>query len=294
MASSVDANRAIRNAPFRASGVILDITTWLPLTGGLTGITGKISKDQGAFASTTNTPVEIGTTGYLYCDLTATEMTADTILLEFQATNANKKYFIQQLCPELALDSGVAQAGAAGTITLRAGAVATDDYYNGSTMAIIRGTGAGQRLAISDYVGSTKVASVDRNWATNPDATSVYLVTPDQGSVLTSAIKVAADATAINGSTTAATNAATFWGAVVTSSVSDGSPAVTDFDGAVGLSATDNFYRDMVLVFTSGTLSGIPNRISGYTGSTRNFQFSSNWVTAPANADTFEILGRQK
>lgn len=72
---------------------------------------------------------------------------------------------------------GTAQAGASGTITLASGASAVDDAYNGRIITIVAGTGAGQapRL-ISDYVGSTKVATVTPNWVTQPDNTSVYLI----------------------------------------------------------------------------------------------------------------------
>jgi hypothetical protein len=74
-------------------------------------------------------------------------------------------------------DSGTAQTGAASTITLRAGASATDNIYNGETVFITSGTGAGQARVITGYVGSTKIATVDRAWATNPANDSVYQVT---------------------------------------------------------------------------------------------------------------------
>ena len=73
--------------------------------------------------------------------------------------------------------TGTAQAGASTTITLDAGAVATDDIYNGATITITSGTGAGQTRIISDYVGSTKVATVSTSWATTPNNTSVFSVT---------------------------------------------------------------------------------------------------------------------
>jgi hypothetical protein len=73
-------------------------------------------------------------------------------------------------------DLGTAQGGAAGTITLRSGASSTDDYYNGAVVHIRSGTGAGQSRKITDYTGSTRVATVDSNWITNPDNTSVYIV----------------------------------------------------------------------------------------------------------------------
>ena len=70
--------------------------------------------------------------------------------------------------------TGTAQGGASGSITLAAGASATDNLYRWSLITIQSGTGAGQTRAISNYVGSTKVASVTPAWITNPDATSVY------------------------------------------------------------------------------------------------------------------------
>ena len=74
------------------------------------------------------------------------------------------------------LVTGTAQAGAASTITLAAGASATDSLYLALAIAIVSGTGAGQSRVITAYVGSTKVATVDRAWATNPDNTSVYVI----------------------------------------------------------------------------------------------------------------------
>lgn len=77
---------------------------------------------------------------------------------------------------------GTAAAGAATTITLATTptvgtAPVRDDYYNGLTIEIVSATGAGQRRVITDYVGSTRVATVD-TWDTNPDNTSVYSLIP--------------------------------------------------------------------------------------------------------------------
>jgi hypothetical protein len=74
-------------------------------------------------------------------------------------------------------DSGAAQAGSSTTITLKSTASATDDVYNGMYVTITSGTGSGQIRLIEDYVGSTKVATVDVAWATAPDNTSNYEIT---------------------------------------------------------------------------------------------------------------------
>lgn len=74
-------------------------------------------------------------------------------------------------------DTGTAQAGASTTITLKSASSGTDDYYNGLYISITGGTGAGQIRIIEDYVGSTKVATVDRAWTTTPNNTSTYSIT---------------------------------------------------------------------------------------------------------------------
>lgn len=73
--------------------------------------------------------------------------------------------------------SGTAQAGAATTITLDASASATNDIYNYQLIVITGGTGAGQARIITDYDGTTKVATVN-TWQTNPASDSVFLVIP--------------------------------------------------------------------------------------------------------------------
>jgi len=53
-----------------------------------------------------------------------------------------------------------------------------DDYYIGAYIDVYSGTGAGQIAKITDYVGSTKVATV-ATWATNPDTSSLYALKYD-------------------------------------------------------------------------------------------------------------------
>ena len=51
-----------------------------------------------------------------------------------------------------------------------------DDYYNAMDIYISSGTGAGQTRRISAYAGSTRVATIDTAWSTNPDTSSTYAV----------------------------------------------------------------------------------------------------------------------
>lgn len=74
-------------------------------------------------------------------------------------------------------DTGSAQAGSSNTITLKAATSYTsDDDPNGMWITLTSGTGAGQERYISDYVASTKVATVYPAWTTPPDNTTNYKV----------------------------------------------------------------------------------------------------------------------
>ena len=74
-------------------------------------------------------------------------------------------------------DTGTAQAGGASSITLKSGSsFSSDDAPNGMWVTLTSGTGAGQERYISDYVGSTKVATVFPAWDTQPTSSTNYKV----------------------------------------------------------------------------------------------------------------------
>jgi hypothetical protein len=74
--------------------------------------------------------------------------------------------------------SNTAAAGGASTITLDASASATNDFYNGMSIYLTGGTGAGQSNTILDYVGGTQVATVKDAWVTTPDNTTTFAIFP--------------------------------------------------------------------------------------------------------------------
>ena len=74
-------------------------------------------------------------------------------------------------------DNGTAQAGTSDTITLKSSSAYTsDDECIGFHIEITSGTGSGQVRHITDYVASTKVATVYPAFTTTPDSTSQYKV----------------------------------------------------------------------------------------------------------------------
>lgn len=103
---------------------------------------------------------------------TAEQLARQTVDSTYPANSIGKR-LSQMMDPD-----GTATGGGATTITLAASASSVDDFYNNQLIAITTGTGAGQVRYIQDYVGATKVATVSRAWATNPDATSGYIFVP--------------------------------------------------------------------------------------------------------------------
>jgi len=91
-------------------------------------------------------------------------------------TGAGTAGYDLQLIANIVSTVNLAQAGAAGSITLAAAESAVNDYYKGQTICIILGTGAGQARACYGYTGATKVALTRPNWATAPDNTSYYAI----------------------------------------------------------------------------------------------------------------------
>lgn len=70
--------------------------------------------------------------------------------------------------------SGTAQSAGSLSITFASGESSTDDFFNNTSIEITGGTGSGQTRIISDYVGSTRVATITVAWTTTPDSTSTY------------------------------------------------------------------------------------------------------------------------
>lgn len=100
---------------------------------------------------------------------------ADAVWDEAASGHATSGTFGQRL---QSIRTGTAQAGAAGTITLDAGASAVTDFYKNALIFLTEGTGASQCRTISSYAGDTKVANITPNWATTPDTDSVFVVIP--------------------------------------------------------------------------------------------------------------------
>lgn len=178
-ASSGDSHiEPIYGARFRVVLPILDADG--DLVTGAASLDSEVSLNQGTFADCTNEATEIATaSGMYYLDLTSAEMTAKSVAIIVKQATAGAKTTPLVLYPKrmTVLRTGTAQAGAGSTITLDSGASAVDNYYLGCWVNITNNSPAnalGQARRITGYVGSTKVATVEAAWGTNPSSASTF------------------------------------------------------------------------------------------------------------------------
>lgn len=101
-----------------------------------------------------------------------------------EADTAGKMYFQSTRCANSI--SGIAEGASPTTIALSpADASSVDDFYVGQTINIIAGTGAGQSRVVTDYDGTTKIATVSPAWSPQPVANvSEYAFGNGRGYVL--------------------------------------------------------------------------------------------------------------
>jgi len=191
---------------------------------------------------------------------------------------------------------GTAQAGAGTTITLDASANANNDFYNNCLVEIIGGTGIGQSRFITDYVGSTKVATVNSSWVTNPDNTSVFIVKYfDQvpGASAPTAAQVATavwqDTTASDFTTNGSVGQAVFnYNQYVRRGTAQAGASTTiTLDASA--SSTDDVYNYELIEIISGTGVGQAKFITDYVGSTKVATVDSAWAITPDNTSVFLI-----
>lgn len=76
--------------------------------------------------------------------------------------------------------------------------------------------------------------------------------------------------------------------ATVDSTVNDASATTTSFVTAL-TEATNDFYKDQLMIFTSGALSGQSRPVLSYNGTTKAVTFDEAWTSAPANTDAFTL-----
>lgn len=252
----------------------------------------EVSIDGAAFADATEEVATItGSNGMGYITLGGDTMNSSMVAVAAKVASGPKAT-LATLYPRVlpSIRTGTAQAGAAGTITLDSGASAIDDFYVGCIVKTTGGTGGGggsgslgnQARVITDYVGSTKVATIEPNWETNPGATTTFAILYTE-----MALYRLSDIVMINGSLTAAQKLALSSDVIITGVAETGTLSTTQ--ATTDLSeATDNHYNGCMIKWTSGALLGQVSDITAYLGSSGRLTFTA-LTEAPSNGDTFNL-----
>ena len=170
---------------------------------------------------------------------------------------------LRQVEAAFVLHSGTAQAGASNTITLDAGANATDDFYNHTRVVITGGTGVEQERIIVDYVGSTKVAKIAPPWVTDPDVTSEFEIEP------------------------ALSHAETGWNTIKIGLAAAGAASTITLDSDA--SAVDDFYNDDLVHLDAGVGEGQSRVITDYDGTTKIATVHKAWTTIPDTTSEYIV-----
>lgn len=257
----------IPNAAAGASGGLLisgsnaGTTTFGALTvTGATTLTGAVSLGStlGVTGTTTFAAIATGT-----ITTTGNRSISGTTTLTGAVTANNASNNITGVTTTATVQSGTAQAGSANTITLAAGASATNGLYDPGMVRIISGTGAGQARVILEYAGATKVAVVDRDWRVNPDNTSVYEI------IATSNLISSNEGLAQAGA-----------GSTITLNAN--------------ASAVNNSYIGETVTIRAGTGQDQSRNIINYVGATKVATVDAAWSTNPDSTSVYVIwpLGR--
>jgi len=93
-----------------------------------------------------------------------------------QSDGAWQITLIFEVTPGLSSYGGPVVSATSTTVVLGSIFPTIDDYFNNATLAIVEGTGTGQRRNVDDYAGSTRTCTVTA-WTTIPDATSLFAIT---------------------------------------------------------------------------------------------------------------------
>lgn len=189
--------------------------------------------------------------------------------------------------------SNTAQAGSGTGITLDASASATDDFYNDMQVEIVSGTGVGQKRFITDYNGTTKVATVS-TWAVNPSSDSVFVITgfgslPGASAPTAAQVADAVWDEAAADHVTSGTFGQALGGAILrTATAQAGGASTITLDASA--SATNDLYNYNVIRIIAGTGAGQSRQISDYVGSSKVATVSLPWTTTPSSDSVFQIV----
>jgi len=144
-------------------------------------------------------------------------------------------------------------------IELDSNASSENRAYDPGIVLITGGTGAGQSRQIWDYVGATKIATINRDWVTVPDSTSEYCILSFPGD------------THVNEGRAAGGTAST----------------ITLNNLA---SADNNVYRGQLVFITAGTCADQSRTVLSYNGTTKVATVDADWIGGPPDTTSVYAL----
>ena len=200
----------VKGQAYRVTFPILDADG--DLVTGATSLDSEVSKNGATFADCTNEATEIATSsGMYYLDLTAAEMTADTVAIIVKTATSGAKttpivlYPSNTVVPEFGIvRRGTPQSITSTTTTIDASAAFGDNVLAGMVLGVYGSTqGYWQYRAVNSNVGSTDVLTHDA-WTTTPSGTLSYIIYA--GAPMSSTATLSNNVTQIASSSAAATS----------------------------------------------------------------------------------------
>ena len=171
------------------------------------------------------------------------------------ATSAGRR--LRQIAG-FAIRTETAQDGSINTIQLDSSASSTDGIYNRDFIVITEGTGVGQTRIITEYNGTTKNATINRDWKITPDATSVFQILAND-----------VEGHPNHGYTEA------------------GGASNITLEGAA--SSTDDIYNGYLLYISTGTGAQQARLVTDYNGTTKVAIVSPSWLVQPDSTSLYHI-----
>ena len=173
--------------------------------------------------------------------------------------------------------SGEATGGSTSTVVLPSSASSEDDFYNDLTIRMLTGNAEEQDRTISDYVGSTRTATVSSVFTGAVASGDRFQIHPD--TVVLDYIQKGHDYSILP----------------TTGTVDSGVTTIKPYQFGTSTGAFNRpkgYFNDCQIEFTSGALLGMKALIKSHTsaGATAIVTVDPEFPQAPANTDAFEVV----
>jgi len=193
------------------------------------------------------------------------------------------------------VNEGLAQAGTTTTITLNVLAASIDDSLVGQIVFIRSGIGQDQVRNIIAYNGTTKVATVNKDWDTTPTTGSGYVILPAVNLTDQQIADIVWDEP-LTGAThnvmqSSGKRLRDLGGFAIRSGTAQGAGTGNNqiqFD--TGASSVDGAYDPAAVLLVGGTQDGQTRLILQYDGATRTATVDRNWKVNPTASTEFVIV----